>query len=905
MQELNPPPQRLGGPIPARMAPVVPALVIAAHLVCSLVLLGWALGLPRLPRIVDGGFPMQPLTAVAGIAVGFGILLSGLSRPRAAAGILALPLLIGLAALAQEYWGLSLGIDRLLFPDGIVLQTRFNPGRPGVLPALGMVLLSLSVLALRSRSRPLRRLTIIFACVAIAVAAISGLLLPLGISRPDPATRHALMSLPTALTICLLALGVIALRRQYAWPHKPEGGFGSATLQSCLLLSVSLPVVSALAHFWAERSGIASPEMIEIVQAVVQVALSCGLIAWAWVRIARESGARWAVNLALDSAPVSITDVDGRILRWSAGCERLYGWTSEQAIGRFQHTLTGTPPTSPACIGALLHGACHEGEVTAYRRDGSALRVLHNRQAVQPRADLAPMVVHAMTDMTARIQAERAMLASDARLSLAVDLHELGIFEWSLSTDRFVFHGHAERLFALEPSGFEGGIDAWKRHLLTTFGSSFRMPGPPESWQAGRHGFRLVTVAPANASATARVIEGTAHIHRGPGDEISMIGIVMDATEREQRAEMLRSRESELRSILDTVPEAMITIDEHGQIRSFSVTAESLFGYAAAEVLGKDVRLLLPRYVRPDSASVLPGPGQAAITSITAGRDRLGNELPIEIAVGAANIGNERIAIAFIRNMREQLAAQARLSELREQFLHASRLSAMGEMGAGLAHELNQPLTATSNLLGAIDLMMARDGDPEQVRCMLELARQEVLRAGSIIRRMRAFVAKGELDFQAEPLDDVIAETLQLARSRSHAPGTRLTYRPSVDAPCVLADRIQMQQVLINVINNAFDALAGLNDRQPEITLSTRQLNDGHIMISVIDNGPGLPEAIINRPFEAFSSTKPSGMGLGLSICRRIVEAHGGRFSLRNVPDGGAAIEFTLPAYTELERRAG
>lgn len=879
MQELNPPPQRLGGPISARMATVVPALVIAALLVCFLVLLGWALGMPRLTRIVRGGFPMQPLTAVAGIAVGLAILLSGTSRPRAAAWVLAPSLSIGLAALFQRYSGLSFGID-------------------GLLPAFGIVLLSLAVLALHARNRALRHFTVVLACVAIAIAAISGLLIPLGMTRPVPTNHQALMSVPTAVTICLLALSVIALRRQHAWPSKPDCGFGAATIQSCLMLCVVLPVISALAHFWAERGGIASPEMIEIVQAIAQVAVSCGLIAWAWKRIARESGARWAVNLALDSAPVSITDVDGRILRWSAGCERLYGWTSEQAIGRFQHTLTGTPPV---CIEALLEGACHETEVTAYRRDGSALRVLHNRQAVQPRADLSPMVVHAMTDMTARVQAERAMLASDARLSLAVDLHELGIFEWSLSTDRFVFHGHAEQLFALEPGGFEGGIDAWKRHLLTTFGSSFRMPGAPETWQAGRHGFRLVTVAPA----TARVIEGTAHIHRGPGDEVSMIGIVMDATEREKRAEMLRSRESELRSILDTVPEAMITIDEHGQIRSFSVTAEALFGYAAAEVLGKDVRLLLPRYVRPDAASVLPAPGQAAITSITAGRDRQGNELPIEIAVGAANIGNERIAIAFIRNMREQLAAQARLSELREQFLHASRLSAMGEMGAGLAHELNQPLTATSNLLGAIDLMMARDGDPEQVRCMLELARQEVLRAGSIIRRMRAFVAKGELDFQAEPLDDVIAETLQLARSRSHAPGTRLTYRPSADAPCVLADRIQMQQVLINVINNAFDALAGLNDRQPEITLSTRQLNDGHIMISVIDNGPGLPEAIINRPFEAFSSTKPSGMGLGLSICRRIVEAHGGRFSLRNVPDGGAAIEFTLPAYTELERRAG
>ncbi|EQB18163.1 hypothetical protein L284_05475 [Novosphingobium lindaniclasticum LE124] len=902
MQELNPPPQRLGGSLPVRMTPIVPALVLAAQLVCVLALCGWAFGLAGLSGGFFGGYRMQPLTAVAFMTIGFGILLSGTSRRGFTGWVMALPLLIGCSALAQELSGLSLGIDRLLFPGSVVHQFRSYPGRPGVLPALGILLLALASLAVISRAPAVRRLSVVFSCVAIAAAAISGTLLPLGMSTPGPETRYALMSLPSALTICLLAIAVVALRRQYAWPGSPDCGFGSATIQTCLLLCVSMPVVSALGHFWAERAGHASAEMIEIVQAVAQVALSCGLIAWAWMRIARESGARSAVNLALDSAPVSITDVDGRILRWSAGCERLYGWTSEQALGRFQQKLTGTPPISAAGIEALLGGARHENEVTAYRRDGRALRVLHSCQAVQPRSDLPPMVVHSMTDITARTQAERAVLASDARLSLAIDLHELGIFEWSLATDRFVFHGHAERLFALAPGAFEGGIEAWKQHLRATFGTTFHTPGPPETWPAGRHPFRLVAVE----GGIAKVVEGTAHIHHGPGEgDISMIGIVMDATEREQRAEMLKSRESELRSILETVPEAMITIDGDGRIRSFSATAETLFGYAATEVLGQDVRLLLPRYVRPSGKPVVPGQDGAAETRITAGLDRHGNELPIEIAIGAAEVGNQRIAIAFIRNLREQLAAQARINELREQLLHASRASAMGEMGAGLAHELNQPLTATSNLLGAIDLMMAREGDPEQVRCMLELARQEVLRAGSIIRRMRAFAAKGELDIQAEPLEEVIGETLQLARSRRRAPGVRLRYRPSVAAPSVLADRIQIQQVLVNLLNNAFDALAGLNDRQPEIIISTRQLNDGHIMVSVIDNGPGLPEAIINRPFETFSSTKVNGMGLGLSICRRIVEAHGGCFSLRNVPDGGAAVEFTLPTFAELELKAG
>lgn len=902
MQELNPPPQRMGGSLPVRMVPAVPVFVAVAHLVCVIVLSGWYLGKPGLAGLGGSDFLMQPQTAVSCLVIGISVILAGLGRRDASRWVLALPLLIGSAALVQELSGYSFGTDPLLFPESIRHQLRPFPGRPGMLPAITIVLVCLAAMAVASRSGMFRRMTVTFACVAIAIAAIAGSLVPLGISNLAPATRHALMSIPTALALSLLAIGIIALRRQYAWPRNPACGFGSGTLQWCLILCVSVPVISALLRFWGERSGQIGPELAQIVQVVAQVTLSCALIAWAWMRIARESGARWAVNLALDEAPIAITDPDGKILRWSRGCERLYGWSSEQALGRFEHELTGAPPLSPGEEESLLGGQRQECEINAFHADGTSLRILLGRQAVQPRSDLPAMVVLSMTDITARQQAEDAMLASDARLSLAVDLHELGIFEWSSKSDSFVFHGHAERLFGVEPGAFQGGMSDWIGHLATTFDTTFLPPATPEHWQPGRHAFRFRSIRPDMPD----IVEGTVHIHRGEAAwDVSMIGIVMDASERERHAEMLRSRESELRSILETVPEAMITIDGNGQIRSFSATAETLFGYAAHEVLGKDVRMLLPQYVRPSPEPALRSLTPPAPPRITAGLDREGNELPIEIAVGAANIGNERIAIAFIRNLREQLATQARLNELREQFLHASRVSAMGEMGAGLAHELNQPLTATSNLLGAVDLLMERDGDPRQLRYMLDLARQEVLRAGAIIRRMRAFVTRGELDIRAEPLEDVIAETLQLARARSRAPGVRLHYLPLGAAPCILADRIQIQQVLVNVINNAFDALEGHNNESPEITISTRQLHDGHIMVSVADNGPGMPEAIISRPFEAFASTKANGMGLGLSICRRIVEAHGGRFSVRNVAGGGAAVDFTLPTYSELELKTG
>lgn len=924
MQELNPPSPRSDGSPPAILAPAIPALVVVAQVIGIVVFWGWFTGNLALTGQPATGYLMQPLTTASCMAIGMAVWATARGHRTAARAILGIPLIIGLVTLAQEASGRTFGTDTLLFPDIVGAQLRHAPGRPGVVPAIAVLLLTLATYAVAAPNRMVRRGTVTFACVAIAIAAISGSLLPTGASLPDLATRHALMSVPTMLSVCVLAVAIILLRRQYAWPLKPLCGFGTSTLQWTLGLSVALPVASALVQFLARRHSDFSPETVVIFLAALQVTASCALIAWAWLRIGRESGARWAINVALDSAPIAITDLDGRIVRWSDGAARLYGWTAEQAIGLNKHQLTGAEKVAGRDYLPAHPSAPQETELVELRSDGTRLRVFETRQVVQPRSDLPPMVVLSMTDVTARQRAEQAMLASDARLALAVELHGLGIFEWSSDSDQFCFHGQAEALFGIAPGSYSGGIAEWRNHLEQAFA---RKTPPVGEWMPGRYAFRLQSTHPDHPN----IIEGTVLIHGGPGEGVrGLIGIVMDATEREKRAEMLESRESELRSILETVPEAMITIDEHGHVRSFSATAEALFGYAAHEVLGQDIRMVLPQYFQQpaeadsdgDEKEATPPSTQhvgaaaepsraerwqdrATRTRITAGVDRAGNQVPVELAVGAANIGNENISIAFVRNLREQLDTEARIHELREQFLHASRVSAMGEMSAGLAHELNQPLTATSNFLGAIELQLQREWRQDQLRRLLRLASQEVLRAGDIIRRMRAFVSKGELDIRAEPLDDVVADTLQLSRSRSQAPGVRLDYRPCVAAPVVLADRIHIQQVLVNLINNAFDALEAHDVAVPAVTITTQQTGDGQIMIRVIDNGPGFPEQVINRPFEAFASTKANGMGLGLSICRRIVEAHGGTLSLRNIEDGGAAIEFTLPTYCEQELKAG
>jgi two-component system sensor kinase FixL len=905
MQALTPRPQNAGESPSVKLAPAVPALTAMASIICAAVLMGWFTNNLGIAGFGRNDLFMQPWTAIACIGLSAAFFFAATQHLAIARCLCAIPLMIALLALLQDVLAVPFGIDQILFSDTLLQQNRVHPGRPGLMPALSILILALANFANMSGHSLPRRTVMVLGCIALSIAIISGTLLPLGFSSSNPMTRRALMSVPTASTIIALSLAIIAQRRHVDWPTNPACGLRASTLQWILPPCVLMPVVAALWQLWNDRNGQVTREMAEIVQAVVQVAASCTVIAWAWVRIGRESTARWAFSTAIDSAPIAITDVDGRVIRWSKGCERLYGWTAEEARGQLKHRLTQAllPPNYRQ---SLIPDHPQEIEISERRRDGTQLRIIESHQIVQPRSDIAPMVVLSMTDITARQRAERAMLASEARLAFAADLHELGLFEWSSVTDRMQLSPHAERLFGFEPGAFRGGMVEWRDHVRTMFGSDILAEQPIPQTGSDRIPFHLLLTD----KNQPRIVEGSIFFHEPPGEQgLAMLGIIMDATERERRTEMLKAQESELRSILETVPEAMITVDKDGLVRSFSTAAERLFGRTAEEITGRDIRGLLPDYTKPTNGNPVVRDDVALLWKApqprtTVGLDRDGNEMPVELAARGATIGKEHISIAFVSDLRDRLSTQARLNELRDQLLHAARVSAMGEIGAGLAHELNQPLTATANFLGAANIQMARGASPEDICELVERANSEVLRAGKIIHRMRAFVAKGELDIRALPLDEMIADAIQLVWSGTHHASVHLHYQRSTSVPTVLADHVQIQQVLVNIIRNALDALIAANTPKPEITIRTNEQHDGTILIQLLDNGPGFPPSIIDHPFEAFVSTKANGMGLGLSICRRIVEAHGGILTLANGRDGGAVIEFTLPAYRDVDLKA-
>jgi len=248
----------------------------------------------------------------------------------------------------------------------------------------------------------------------------------------------------------------------------------------------------------------------------------------------------------------------------------------------------------------------------------------------------------------------------------------------------------------------------------------------------------------------------------------------------------------------------------------------------------------------------------------------------------------------LLAEIAERERTDERLRELQLRLFHAGRLSAAGQMAATLAHELNQPLTAVNNSVAAARRLLAngKAATTGTVREVIEEASQQALRAGQIIRRLRDFVARGETDRQPESVPRMIEEARALVVVGPDAVGTKVHFRLDPDAVTVFADRVQVQQVLVNLMRNALEAMAQTKHRELKVTTALREQN--MIEIAIADSGPGLPRNVAKRLFEPFVSSKRDGMGLGLSICRSIVETHGGKLWSEPNPEGGTIFRFTL-----------
>jgi len=344
--------------------------------------------------------------------------------------------------------------------------------------------------------------------------------------------------------------------------------------------------------------------------------------------------------------------------------------------------------------------------------------------------------------------------------------------------------------------------------------------------------------------------------------------------------------------------DGIMIIDEKGTVRVYNKACERLFGYAASEIIGRNLNMLMPAPYHDEHDRYLShylATGEKHIIGIgreVQGRRKDGTVFPMNLSVGEGYIRGDRIFLGIITDISNRIARERRILELQTEMLHAGRLTDMGQVAAGLAHELNQPLTAILNYTNAgLDIADER-GDTE-LKSVFGKVAEQATRAGNIIRRLRAFVEKRGPNRTEEDITRTIDEAIRLGQINAAERGIKLRVVFEQGLQQVSIDRIQIQQVLINLMKNAIEAMEKSERR--ELTVSVGQSSSELVQVSIADTGPGISEAMTEKLFRPFVTTKATGMGMGLSICRGIVEAHGGRLWLESNPGGGAVFRFNIP----------
>lgn len=378
----------------------------------------------------------------------------------------------------------------------------------------------------------------------------------------------------------------------------------------------------------------------------------------------------------------------------------------------------------------------------------------------------------------------------------------------------------------------------------------------------------------------------------------------------------LQEREARLQSILETAPDAIIVIDDRGLIESYSAAAQRLFGFTAEEAIGRNIKILMPSPYRERHDGYMQhymDTGERRIIGIgrvVVGQRKDGTTFPMELAVGEVIASGRRLFTGFIRDLTERQLNESRMQELQSELLHMSRLSDVGQMASAIAHELNQPLTAILNYVQAARRILQTRGleIPPKAADAMDKAVSQASRASAIVQNLRNFIQKGETERRIEDLNKVVGEATALGLVGAKETGVSVRVDLSAAPLSVFIDKVQIQQVVFNLVRNSIEAMAESSPPRHLLvsTVPARSEGEGAFAeVAVSDTGPGLAPEIQAQLFQPFQTTKEKGMGLGLSICRSIIDAHGGRLQATPNAERGVTFRFTVPLTDQDGQDAG
>jgi len=399
------------------------------------------------------------------------------------------------------------------------------------------------------------------------------------------------------------------------------------------------------------------------------------------------------------------------------------------------------------------------------------------------------------------------------------------------------------------------------------------------------------------------VLDNGAPRFASDGTFLGYIGSCIDITERKQAQDRFRL-------VVEASPNGIVLVDAQGHIMLVNTCVERLFGYGREELIGQGIEVLVPERFRGEHPAHRAGFHAAtAARAMGAGRELFarrkdGTEFPVEIGISPIQSPEGTLVLSAIVDVSARKQAEAEARRHREELAHLSRVAIMGEMAGSLAHELNQPLTGIVNNGSAARRFIAKGrADLPKLDGLFEAIVADGHRAGEIIRGIRSMVRKDKEVRGPVNLNDVIASVLRFVHSDALGHRCALVTEAGPELPLIKGDQVQLQQVLLNLVVNAFEAMRETPAAERRVIIRSERESEGRVRVSVRDFGTGLPAEEPARIFERFFSTKREGMGMGLAIARSIIASHGGELAAANAHGGGACVYFSLPVISEGQGR--